>query len=63
MAEAANFALGEFLEIGSSNAGLGLISGIFCAGALGLFALFQDDISDDDDSNGGGGGGLMQPVA
>ena len=34
-----------------------VVSGVFCAAALGLFALMQPDPSDDDDSNGGGGGG------
>jgi hypothetical protein len=32
-----------------------VVSGVFCAAALGLYALMQPDPSDDDDSNGGGG--------
>ena len=40
-----------------------LISGVFCATALGVYALIQPGASDDDDSNGGGGGGLMQPIS
>ena len=54
--------VGEFIEIGAYNATFGLISGLFCAGALGIFALMQDGAGDDDDSNGGGGG-LMQPIS
>ena len=54
--------MGEFIEIGSGGFPLELMSGLFCAIALGLFALLQP-ASDDDDSNGGGGGGLMQPIA
>ena len=55
--------MGEFIEIGAYNGSFGVISGLFCAGALGIFALMQDGASDDDDSNGGGGGGLMQPIS
>ena len=55
--------MGAFIEIGASSGSFGVISGLFCAGALGIFALMQDGTSDDDDSNGGGGGGLMQPIA
>ena len=54
--------MGEFIEIGSNGFPLEVISGLFCAIALGLFALLQP-ASDDDDSNGGGGGGMMQPIA
>ena len=54
--------MGEFIEIGSNAFPVELLSGLFCAVALGLFALLQP-ASDDDDSNGGGGGGLMQPIA
>ena len=54
--------MGEFVEIGAGGVSLELISGVFCATALGVYALFQPGASDDDDSNGGGGGGgLMQP--
>ena len=55
--------MGEFIDIGAGSGSFGLISGIFCAGALGIFALMNDGASDDDDSNGGGGGGLMQPIS
>ena len=55
--------MGEFVEIGTSSVSLELISGVFCATALGVYALFQPGASDDDDSNGGGGGGLMQPIS
>ena len=55
--------MGEFVEIGAGGASLELISGVFCATALGVYALFQPGASDDDDSNGGGGGGLMQPIS
>ena len=55
--------MGEFVEIGTGSVSLGLISGVFCATALGVYALFQPGASDDDDSNGGGGGGLMQPIS
>ena len=54
--------MGEFIEIGSGTIAFELLSGVFCAVALGIFALLQP-ASDDDDSNGGGGGGLMQPIA
>ena len=55
--------MGEFVEIGAGGVSLELISGVFCATALGVSALFQPGASDDDDSNGGGGGGLMQPIS
>lgn len=55
--------MGEFVEIGVSGVSMELISGVFCATALGIYALFQPGASDDDDSNGGGGGGLMQPIS
>ena len=55
--------MGEFIEIGVNGASMQVVSGVFCAAALGLFALMQPDPSDDDDSNGGGGGGLMQPIS
>ena len=55
--------MGEFVELSSAGGSFGLISSMFCVGAIGLFALFQAGPSDDDDSNGGGGGGLMQPIA
>ena len=45
--------MGEFVEIGAGGVSLELISGVFCATALGVYALFQPDASDDDDSNGG----------
>ena len=54
--------MGEFIEIGATGVPLEVMSGLFCAIALGLFALLQP-ASDDDDSNGGGGGGMMQPIA
>ena len=54
--------MGEFTEIGSGIIPFELLSGVFCAVALGIFALLQP-ASDDDDSNGGGGGGLMQPIS
>ena len=53
--------MGEFIEISSNGFPLEIMSGLFCAIALGLFALLQP-ASDDDDSNGGGGGGMMQPI-
>ena len=49
--------MGEFIEIGVNGASMQVVSGVFCAAALGLYALMQPDPSDDDDSNGGGGGG------
>ena len=56
--------MGEFIEIGVNGASMQVVSGVFCAAALGLYALMQPDPSDDDDSNGGGGGGgLMQPIS
>ena len=55
--------MGEFVEIGAGGVSLELISGVFFATALGVYALFQPGASDDDDSNGGGGGGLMQPIS
>ena len=55
--------MGEFIEVGAGPNLFNLMSGVFCVGALGLYALFQTDQSDDDDSNGGGGGGLMQPIS
>ena len=55
--------VGEFIELGTAGFSFELISGMFCAAALGIYALVQPDSSDDDDSNGGGGGGLMQPIA
>ena len=55
--------MGEFIEFGTTSGPIGLISGLFCLSALGLFAIFQTGPSDDDDSNGGGGGGLMQPIS
>ena len=55
--------MGEFVEIGGGGVSLELISGVFCATALGVYALFLPGASDDDDSNGGGGGGLMQPIS
>lgn len=55
--------MGEFVEIGAGGVPLELISSVFCATALGVYALFQPGASDDDDSNGGGGGGLMQPIS
>lgn len=55
--------MGEFIELGTTTGPVGLISGLFCLSALGLFAVFQTGPSDDDDSNGGGGGGLMQPIS
>ena len=54
--------MGEFVEISGSGS-FGLVSGLFCAAALAIYAVFQPDASDDDDSNGGGGGGLMQPIS
>ena len=56
------YPMGEFIEIGSGTIPFELLSGLFCAIALGIFALLQP-ASDDDDSNGGGGGGLMQPIS
>ena len=53
--------MGEFVEIGAGGVSLELISGVFCATALGVYALFQPGASDD--SIGGGGGGLMQPIS
>ena len=55
--------MGEFIEIGANGASMQVVSGVFCAAALGIYALMQPDPSDDDDSNGGGGGGLMQPIS
>ncbi|MEC8688133.1 MAG: hypothetical protein VXX57_01455 [Cyanobacteriota bacterium] len=55
--------MGEFIELGTAGFSFELISGMFCAAALGIYALVQPGSSDDDDSNGGGGGGLMQPIA
>ena len=55
--------MGEFVEIGAGGVSLELNSGVLCATALGVYALFQPGASDDDDSNGGGGGGLMQPIS
>ena len=46
--------MGEFIEIGVNGASMQVVSGVFCAAALGLYALMQPDPSDDDDSNGGG---------
>ena len=54
--------MGEFIEVGSNGLPVEVMSGLFCAIALGLFALLQP-ATDDDDSNGGGDGGLMQPIA
>ena len=54
--------MGEFTEIGAGTMPFELLSGVFCAVALGIFALLQP-ASDDDDSNGGGGSGLMQPIS
>lgn len=53
--------MGEFIEASAGSSLLNVLSGAFCVGALGLYALFQADQSDDDDSNGGGG--LMQPIS
>jgi len=36
--------------------------GLFCIGALGVFALLRDNPSNDDDDSSPGGG-IMQPVA
>ena len=33
--------MGEFVEIGAGGVSLELISGVFCATALGVYALFQ----------------------
>ena len=55
--------MGEFIEIGVNGASIQMVSGVFCAAAIGIYALMQPDASDDDDSNGGGGGGLMQPIS
>ena len=33
--------MGEFIEIGAGGAPLQLISGLACAAALGLYAIFQ----------------------
>ncbi len=55
--------MGEFIEIGVNSASMQVVSGVFCAAAIGIYALMQPDASDDDDSNGGGGGGLMQPIS
>ena len=58
--------MGEFIEVSAGPSLFNLISGVFCATALGVYALFQPGASDDDDSNGGGGGGgggLMQPIS
>ena len=55
--------MGDFIEIGVNGASMQVVSGVFCAAAIGIYALMQPDASDDDDSNGGGGGGLMQPIS
>lgn len=55
--------MGEFIEVSTSGISLEILSGLFCAVALGLFALLQPASDDDDSNGGGGGGGLMQPVA
>ncbi len=56
--------MGEFVEIGAGGVSLELISGVFCATALGVYALFQAGEFDDDGANGsGGGGGVVQPIS
>jgi hypothetical protein len=55
--------MGEFIDIGSSGDSMQMVSGVFCAAAIGIYALMQPDASEDDDSNGGGDGGLMQPIS
>jgi hypothetical protein len=63
LASGSGLSMGEFIEIGVNGASMQVVSGVFCAAALGIYALMQPDASDDDDSNGGGGGGLMQPIS
>jgi hypothetical protein len=56
-----NDGLGAVFATGGS-VSLGLLSSLFGAVALGVFALLQEDGSNDDDDSSPGGG-LMQPVA
>ncbi len=42
--------MGEFIEIGVNGASMQMVSGVFCAAAIGIYALMQPDASDDDDS-------------
>jgi len=54
--------LGEVMEV-SGGLDLSFITmGLFCLGALGIFALLRDNPSNDDDDSSPGGG-IMQPVA
>jgi hypothetical protein len=56
--------MGEVMSVGSGvGADLGLISAVFSAAALGLFAVLQAPNENNDDDDSGPGGGLMQPVA
>lgn len=54
--------LGEVIDLGGGLGFSSLISGLFCLGALGLYALLADKPSNDDDDSSPGGG-IMQPVA
>ena len=54
--------MGEVIDLGTGlQGGYGLISGLVCLVALGVFALLQKDTGNDDDDSSPGGG-LMQPV-
>ncbi|SBO41928.1 hypothetical protein [Cyanobium sp. NIES-981] len=56
--------MGEVMGAGGGvGADLSLISAVFSAVALGLFALLQGPNENNDDDDSGPGGGLMQPVA
>ncbi len=54
--------LGEFIDLGSSDGYLSLLSGLVSVIAIGLYLLFERNAENDDDDSDSGGGGLMQPV-
>lgn len=54
--------MGELIELGTSEGGIGLLSAVISLGALGIYALTQGNGENDDDDSSPGGG-LMQPVA
>jgi hypothetical protein len=56
--------MGELMSAGSgAGADLSLISAVFSAAALGLYAFLQAPNENNDDDDSGPGGGLMQPVS
>ena len=53
--------MGEFIDIGIQNSILPL-SIILSSLALGVYAIFGEEIENDDDDSDSGSGGLMQPI-